>query len=134
MLRGSVRPAARAAIAALSTDDALGEAIKTPAAARGHTVSIASSASELVAAPDAGRRVVVVDGDHREAVELLAQLDAAARDLVILIVRDPTATPPPGADLIVPRELASHVVDLVEQAAQQPPAIAFDRLLAVSVL
>jgi diguanylate cyclase (GGDEF)-like protein len=127
----------------LSRDPLVRGEVVNAGAAAGQLYLVARDADELVATITASRpRAIITDREYGEAEDVLRRLtdlsELRERDdtTVFQVIRDTTAEPLPGADVIVVEPALRHALALVDRtlAVQERRPLALDRLLTISVL
>src|SRR5215510_14034711 len=127
----------------LSRDPLVRGEVVNAGAEAGQLYLMARDADELVATITASRpRAIITDREYGEADDVLRRLtdlsELRERDdtTVFQVIRDTTAEPLPGADVIVVEPALRHALTLADRtlAVQERRPIALDRLLTLSVL
>lgn len=125
----------------LSRDPLVRGEVVNAGAAAGQLYLMARDADELVTTIVASRpRAVIIDREHGEADDVLRRLTARAAlaghgdPTLFQVVRDTTAEPAPGADVIVVEPALRHALALADHGVVERRPLALDRLLGVSVL
>ena len=127
----------------LSRDPLVRGEVVNAGAAAGQLYLVARDADELVATITASRpRAIITDREYGEADDVLRRLTDLAelreRDdtTVFQVIRDTTAEPLPGADVIVVEPALRHALALADRTlvVQERRPLALDRLLTISVL